>query len=300
MVIVIYRKFFYAFTGIVLVAAIGSLLFFGLNLGIDFTGGTLIEARYESVEPDHLAIETAFESVGIESPSVRSSEGGAVIIRTEALSSEQREVLPAVLSLQGEYPVTVERFSEVGPTIGHELRSKALWAILAVIIAIVLYVAFVFRAVSRPISSWWYGLLAIIALVHDVIVPVGLFAALGFYFGAQVDTLFVMALLAILGYSVNDTIVVFDRVRENLARNKEKGRKEDFQLVVGRSLDEAFTRSVNTSLTTLLVLLALFFLGPVATQDFALVLIVGVIAGTYSSIALATPLLVTVERWKTK
>ena len=147
-----------------------------------------------------------------------------------------------------------------------------------------------------PISSWKYGVAAIIALIHDIIVPTGVFAFLGYILGVEIDILFVMALLAILGYSVNDTIVVFDRVRENLRLNREHGSEESFDLTVGKSLNQTYARSINTSLTTLFVVIALFFFGSEATQDFALVLAIGIIAGTYSSIFLATPLLVAINK----
>ena len=189
-----------------------------------------------------------------------------------------------------------ERFNSIGPTIGKELRNKAFVAIGIVIIAIMLFVAFVFRKVSKPVSSWKYGVAAIIALIHDIIVPTGVFAFLGYILGVEIDILFVMALLAILGYSVNDTIVVFDRVRENLRLNREHGSEESFDLTVGKSLNQTYARSINTSLTTLFVVIALFFFGSEATQDFALVLAIGIIAGTYSSIFLATPLLVAINK----
>jgi preprotein translocase subunit SecF len=302
MIIVKYRHILYGITAVVIALSIGAVAVFGLNLGVDFTGGSLIEARYVGERPDSGVLADALENTSITGFSLRPADdpevGPGYILRAGTLSEEQREALPQVLSLNGEFEVQIERFTEVGPTIGAELRSKALIAIGLVIVAIILYVAFVFRHVSKPVSSWTYGLLAIIALLHDVIVPTGLFAIFGYIFGAQVDSLFVMALLAILGYSVNDTIVVFDRVRENLKHNIERGRHEDFELTVGKSLNQTFVRSVNTSATTLFVLLALFFLGPESTQYFALTLITGIIAGTYSSIALATPLLVTVERWR--
>ena len=168
------------------------------------------------------------------------------------------------------------------------------------LLCILLFIAFAFRKVSQPVSSWVYGLIALVTLLHDVIVPVGFFAALGHFFGAEVDTLFVTAILTILGFSIHDTIVVFDRVRENLAINKERNRKEPFEDTAGRALNQTFVRSVNTSLTVLLTLLILYFLGPASTEIFALTLLVGIIAGTYSSIFLATPLLVWVEKRRSK
>lgn len=280
----------------IIALSVGSILFFGLNFGVDFTGGALVEARYESERPSKESVESMLKNLGLEGASVRPAGDTSYIVRTAVLSDEQRGALPESLSINGEHIVSIERFTEIGPTIGQELRNKALIALVLVSIAIILYIAFAFRGVSKPVSSWIYGIIAIVALLFDTLTPVGVFAALGYYAGLQVDTLFVMALLAILGYSVNDTIVVFDRVRENLNRNKERGRKEEFSLTVGKSLNQTFVRSINTSITTLLVLLTLFLLGPDATRDFALVLMVGVIAGTYSSLALATPLLVAIER----
>lgn len=300
MLIVKYRKIYFTISAVLIALALGAILFFGLNFGVDFTGGTLIEARYEQDQPDKASVESALAAFGLESVSVRPAGDTSYILRTSVLSDEQRGALPELLALNGEHPVSIERFTEIGPTIGQELRNKAFIALGLVSLAIILYIAFTFRGVSRPVSSWIYGIIAIVALLFDTLIPVGVFATLGHFFGAQVDTLFVMALLAILGYSVNDTIVVFDRVRENLSRNKERGRKEEFSLTVGKSLNQTYVRSINTSLTTLFVLLALFFLGPEATRDFALVLMVGVIAGTYSSLALASPLLVWVERRKKK
>ena len=188
----------------------------------------------------------------------------------------------------------------MGPTIGNELRSKAVVALVLVALAITLYVAFAFRHVSKPVSSWVYGLITIGVLLHDIIIPAGLFAVLGHLFGAEVDVLFVVALLVILGYSVNDTIVVFDRVREALKINEHMGRKEDFALTVGAALQTTYARSINTSLTTLIALTALLILGASVTQYFALMLIAGILAGTYSSIFLAAPLLVALNNWRHK
>lgn len=196
--------------------------------------------------------------------------------------------------------VNQRRFSSIGPTVGSEITRKAIYGIIAVVVAIILFVAFAFRKVSEPVSSWVYGSVAVVALVHDILIPTGLFAILGVTMGAQVDLLFVMALLAILGFSVNDTIVVFDRIRENLQSVYDRDDNEDFSETVGRSLNQVYPRSVNTSMTTLVVLAALYFLGGQSTELFTLTLLVGVIAGTYSSIFLASPLLVKVREWQTE
>lgn len=300
MLVVTYRKIFFAVTGAIVVASIILFSVFGLNIGTDFTGGSLVEARYDDERPAQDALSQSLTDAGLEHFTIRGAGDDAYIVRAESLSNESREALPDAMSLSGEYPATIERLTDIGPTVGAELRTKALLSLALVILCIVLYVAFAFRKVSEPISSWAYGLITIVTLLHDVIVPVGAFALFGYLWGAQVDVLFVTAILTILGFSVHDTIVVFDRVRENLRNNQETRRKEDFELVVGRSIEQTFVRSINTSMTVFIALGALFFLGPIATQDFALTLIVGIIAGAYSSVVFATPLLVTVSKWQNK
>ncbi len=291
MFVVTYRKIFFILSGLLVATAIGSIAFFGLNFGIEFTGGEIAEIRYD-VRPEKAQVETQLNGLNLGTYSLRAAGDNQFILRTKPLSEDSRS---AVLGLLVENGGTIERFNSVGPTIGEELRNKAWIAMLAVMFAIIIFIAIAFRKVSEPVRSWKYGVIAIIALIHDVIVPTGVFAAIGYFLGAEVDVLFVMALLAILGYSVNDTIVVFDRVRENLSMNEENNRKEDFELTVGKSLNQTYARSINTSITTLIVLLALFFIGAEVTQDFALVLITGVLAGTFSSLFIATPLLVTVQ-----
>lgn len=294
MFVITYRNILFALTGLLVVASLGALLVFGLNIGTDFTGGALVEVRYENMErPTQESLQESLTKAGLESVSVRGAGDNEYIIRAAPLSGEARNALPNVLG-----GGTIARLSDVGPTVGAELRTKAFLALTLVITCIVLYVAFVFRHVSKPVSSWVYGLITIVTLLHDVIIPVGAFALFGYLWGAQVDVLFVTAILTILGFSVHDTIVVFDRVRENLRLNQEHNRKEEFAHVAGRSIEQTFVRSVNTSLTVLISLLALFFLGPESTQDFALTLLVGIVAGAYSSIAVAIPLLVAVAKWQ--
>lgn len=295
MLVVTYRNVFFALTGALTATALAMLFVFGLNFGTDFTGGSLVEVRYANELPSTEALAAALSGAGLEDISIRAAGGDAYIVRAAPLSEAARAALPG--SVMGG---SIEKLTDVGPSIGSELRSKALIAISLVVAAIVLYIAFVFRKVSKPVSSWWYGAITIVTLLHDIAIPLGAFAVFGYLWGAQVDTLFVTAILTVLGYSVHDTIVVFDRTRENLRINQENNRKEDFELVAGRSIEQTFVRSVNTSMTTLIALGALFFLGPESTQDFALTLIIGVLAGTYSSIAVATPLLVTVAKWQGK
>lgn len=300
MFIVTHRKIFFAITGAIVALALGALIVFGLHQGTDFTGGTLVQVKYEKGRPDAKALSLALDEAGFKGYSLRGAGENDYILRAGSLTNEMRASLPATFSVHGEFQASISELTEVGPTVGLELRNKAIIALGLVLFAILFFIAFAFRKVSQPVSSWIYGFIALVTLVHDVIVPVGFYATLGYFLGAQVDTLFVTAILTVLGFSIHDTIVVFDRVRENLRVNQERGRREDFAETAGRSLGQTFVRSINTSLTVIITLLALFFLGPASTKDFALTLLVGIIAGTYSSIFLATPLLVTVEKWKTR
>lgn len=292
------KNIFFTIAGILVAACVGLAVTFGLPLGIDFTGGSIIEVAYEGERPN---IETAEESVaelGLSSFSVRPSGDDQFIIRTTFLEEAQRQELLAALEADTDGEVSEERFSSVGPVIGSELASKALTAIGIVIFGIIAFIAFAFRKVSKPVSSYKYGLVAIAALIHDILLPIGVFAVIASITGAQIDVLFVMALLTILGYSVNDTIVVMDRVRENLQLNEEYEHGASFDKVVGQSLEDTFVRSINTSLTTVIVLFSLYWIGGESTELFALMLLVGAVAGTYSSIFLASPLLVKVKEWQ--
>lgn len=300
MFIITYRNAFYILSGIIVGAAIAAVAVFGLRFGVDFTGGALTEVRYLGARPALGELSPALNELSLSSYSLRPAGDDRYILRTRDLSEGERQAVENVLSLGGEKDLVVERFNSIGPVLGTELRNKAFVAIGVVVILTVLFIAFVFRKVSEPVSSFKYGLIAIIALIHDIVVPVGVFAVLGAVAAVEVDALFVSALLAILGYSINDTIVVFDRVRENLRHNQELNQKEDFALTVGKSLQQTFVRSLNTSVTIALVLLALLFFGGESTKLFALALLIGTVAGAYSSIFLATPLLVSVERWQRK
>lgn len=299
------KKIFFSLSAILVGLSIFSIAYFGLNFGIDFKGGAITEIAYLKSETnlEVPAIETLkleLEKIELgslviqETSTTAENEVGGIILRTRDLTEPERQLVFSILNQNGDYQIIEKRYNSVGPAIGEELKSKALWAILIVVIAIILFVAFAFRKVTEVaksenrVSSWNYGFAAIIALVHDILIPTGAYAFLGsIYIDYQIDTIFIMAILAILGFSVNDTIVVFDRVRENLANSKH----EDFDEIVGKSLSQTITRSINTSLTTLVVLLALYFFGGDATKQFALILSMGVVVGTYSSIFLATPLL---------
>ena len=294
MFIIKYRKIWYAFSLLIIIASLFSIFKFGLKQGIDFTGGALLEVEY-AAKPDVIAIKQKIEGLSLGNAVVQPSGEKNIIIRTRDLSEgEHQKVLSAVLSFGEGKEI---RFDSIGPVIGKELKKKSVTAMILVIVMIILYIAFAFRKVSQPVNSFYYGLMAVVALIHDVTLPAGVFAALGHYYGVEVDTLFVTALLTVLGFSVHDTIVVFDRIRENLKNN---GSKNNFETVVGASVKQTIGRSINTSLTVILVLLAIFFLGGESTKYFSLALLIGVSIGTYSSIFLASPLLVTLQKFKSR
>src|SRR3989344_2158986 len=287
------RKFSYIFSIILVLTSITSLAFYGLKFGIDFTGGSLIEVQFES-RPDINIVRQKIESLNFGQVVIQPAGDAGFSIRTSELSTDERQKMTTELSGLGK--IKDISANTIGPTIGQELRSRSIWAMILVLIAIILYIAFAFRKVSLPVSSWFYGIFAVIALFHDVFIPLGVFSLLGHFKGIEVDTLFVTAILTVLGFSVHDTIVVFDRIRENLTLS----RKETFEETVGRSLSQTLTRSINTSLTVLVVLAGLYFFGGGSTKFFALTILVGVFFGTYSSIFIASPLLVTWNNYREK
>lgn len=296
MFVIKYRKFFYALSILIVAASIVCISIWGLNVGIDFKGGSIIEIEYTGTRPSQESITSAIAPLEL-TASIRATGENGYIIRMKAIDQAEKTELMDVLTQNGALQITEKRFDSIGPLLGAEALRKAIVSIIFVLLAIVFFIAFAFRKVSEPVSSWKYGLVAIIALAHDVIVPTGVFAVLGHFLGYEVDTLFVTALLVVLGFSIHDTIVVFDRVRENL---KNASNNKLFSDIVGESINQTFTRSINTSMTTLLALVVLYFVGGESTQHFSLVLIIGIVAGTYSSIFLGSPLLVTIEKFKAK
>ena len=295
MYIIHHRSLFFWITGVILAAAIGSILIFGLPLGIDFTGGSLMQVSYPNGAPPLATIEKQVAVVPLGAVSVRASGTNAVSIRTRTMTPVEHDAV--LTSISSTASTTELAYTSVGPALGSQFTSKAIWAILAVVLVIVLYIAFAFRKVSRPVPSWGYGLTVVAMLAIDLIVPTGFYAALCHFTGAQVDSLFIVALLALLGYCVNDVIVIFDRIREHLAKNETTGLRESFEDTIGKSINETMTRSINTALTVALALIVLIFLGAPATRDFALVMLVGVIAGTFSSICRSAPLLIPIANW---
>lgn len=281
------RKVTYTISAVLVGASLLVLGLWGLKLGIDFTGGSLMEIEFTDTRPENSEILEKLSEVGIDSALIQPTGEKGVILKFKDVSEEVHQAILSSISKLG--LLQEKRFDSIGPTIGRELRRKSLWAISMVLLMIVLYIAWAFRKVSRPISSWKYGLAAIIALFHDITIPTGVFAYLGKFYGVEVDTLFVTALLTILGFSVHDTIVVFDRIRERLSRSQNK---ESFEDVVEGSIRSTIGRSINTSLTVLIVMATLFFVGGESTKFFSLAILIGVFFGTYSSIFIASALLV--------
>jgi preprotein translocase subunit SecF len=298
MFIVRYRKIFYAIAILLSIVSIGALSVWGLSLGIDFKGGSLLEISYATSTPSLEVVRNTVEPLGVDA-TVREAGTASYIIRMKDLTDPEKANVETALT-KAAPGYKLERFTAIGPVLGAEAAHKSVTSIIMVLICIVLFVTFAFRKVSEPVSSWKYGLITVVALFHDVIVPAGVFAFLGHFMGVQVDTLFVTALLVVLGFSVHDTIVVFDRVREHLKNQNDNKIIKSFDVTVGESVSETYTRSINTSLTTLFALAVLFVLGGEATRYFSLALLIGITAGTYSSIFLASPLLVTVQKWQEK
>lgn len=292
-----FRKVTYIISGTLFLVSLLALSVWGLKLGIDFTGGSLIEIEYRGERASQEAITEAVQGAGIEHAVVQPTGERGAFIRTRHMTEDEHQKVLKALRDNDAASLIEKRFDTIGPTIGAELARKSIYAILLVITLIILYIAWAFRHVSEPISSWKYGIATVIALVHDVMIPVGIFATLGHFYGTEVDTLFVTAVLTILGFSVHDTIVVFDRIRERL---KDAKKNVAFEKLVGESISETITRSINTSLTVLLVLTAIYFFGGDTVKNFALALIIGIGFGTYSSIFLASPMLVTWNNFSQK
>lgn len=371
------RKIWFAFSLVLIFASVFALAKWNLKMGIDFTGGTLMELSFKNEilnseeikdslkelnlgdvniqfsdeknvllrlkdidEDTHQKIIEALEVKSGEKNSDKTSENnleenseeikasgeevdgveGEIIASEEDVAAENNKTESSaegtpenitvetdnenvdvevndntdqIIAETGEKNIEEKRFDSIGPVIGNELKSTAVWAIIIALIGMVLYIGWAFRKVSRPVSSFKYGIIATIALFHDLVITLGVFSVLGYLYNIEIGLPFVAALLAILGYSVNDTIVVFDRTRENLI----KSGADDFEKVVNNSVNETLIRSLNASFTTLLVLFALFLFGGETIKYFIAALIIGIAFGTYSSIFIASPLLVTWQKW---
>lgn len=294
------RSIAFIFSGILCVLSAASIVVFGLKPGLDFTGGSLLELSFqEGNRPQTADIRAVIEKSGLVPSTLQFSGDNAMIIKLPFITEEEHQKILQNVRAEfekGDTKVREERLETIGPAFSQQLRTRSMYAIIAVSIGIILFIAYAFRKVSKSVPSWKYGVSAIVALLHDVLITVGIFALLGHFFQIEVDISFVVALLTILGYSINDTIVVFDRIREKVLL---KGTRE-FAGTVNFAVNETIGRSINTSLTVQLTLMALYFFGGDTTRTFSLALIIGVFFGTYSSIFVASSLLVSWEEWSRK
>ena len=282
-----FRKLYFIFSGALIAASIFALAFWGLRLGIDFKGGSLLFGEFSQKTPSQEEILAIAKPLDLGELSVQPSGEREVILRFKEIDEAKHQQLLAGLNKMGG-GFQEKSFESIGPSIGRELSANAFKAIALVLVLIVAYIAIAFRKVSRPLASWKYGVAALIALFHDVIIPLGLFAVLGRFYDIEISSGFIAAILTVLGYSVHDSIIVFDRIRENLIKHQGKS----FDETIDKSVNQTFTRSLNTSLTVILVLLAIYFLGGESMKYIALVLMVGIGVGTYSSIFIGSTLLV--------
>jgi len=283
------KNIWLAISGVLFVIFLAAMLAWGLKLGIDFTGGSLLEVSFKGSRPTVARVEAGLAELKLSSLIVQPAGEQDLQLKFQETSEEVHQSVLAKLNRLA--PAEELRFESVGPSIGQELKIKSLYAIFFVLVAVLIYISYVFRKVSKPVASWKYGLSAIIAMFHDAVITVGVFAVLGHVYGTEINTAFVAAVLTVLGYSVHDSIVVFDRIRENLPKSD-----LDFPGTVNMSLNQTLGRSINTSLTTLLVLTSIVLFGGATIRPFALALAIGIFIGTYSSIFFASPLLVIWEK----
>lgn len=282
-----YSKVYYAFSALLIVASLASLMIYGLKFGIEFTGGSNLEVSFDGTRPANEQIQASLDSFNLGTITIQPAGSTDAIIEFKGVDEATHQQILA--KLKESFSVTEKSFQYIGPSVGQELRNKTFIAIVLALLSITVYIAVAFRKVSRPVSSFKYGLASLIALFHDIIIPIGVFSVLGVLYNAEVTIPIIAALLTVLGFSVHDTIVIFDRIRENVLR---KGISE-FEVVVNSSLNQTVGRSIATTFTTLLVLVSIFFFGGETLKYFSLALIIGITAGAYSSIFIAGPLLVT-------
>lgn len=290
------RKYFYLVSGLMFLAAVISLVIWSLKPGLDFTGGSLMEVSFSNERPHNSQVEEILQPLNLGDMVIQPAGDKDVIIRFKTIDESTHQQILKTLNdklkvnaaSSSETAVKELRFESVGPVIGKELEQKAWMAIILASFCIIIYIAIAFRHASKPVASWKYGVAAIVALIHDIVIVIGFFSILGHFLGIEVDSLFITALLTIMGFSVHDTIVVFDRTRENLFKHY----SGSFDQVVNDSINQTIARSINTSLTVLMVLTALYILGGDSVKNFTLALLFGIAIGTYSSIFVASPIIV--------
>ncbi len=289
-----YYKYLFAGSAIILVFGIASMGIFGFHLGVDFKGGTVTELVFNQ-EFNQDKVGEVLNSNNIQNYQLQPAGDNGLIIKTGNLTKEQYDKISGEIRTQvGEFEE--KRFDSIGPVVGQELKKKAVYQLILISVGIVLYIAYAFRKVSRPITPFQFGVAAIVSLVHDLLIVLGIFSLLGHFLNIEIDSLFVTAMLTVLGFSVHDTIIVFDRIRENLKVYA----GQSIEFIVNHSISQTLVRSLNTSLTVLFVLLAMLLFGGESIRYFVLALFIGIAAGTYSSIFVAAPILVLWQNWRNR
>lgn len=289
-----YSKIYYAFSGILIIGAIASLIVFGLKFGIEFTGGSNMEVDFTQKRPSNEEISKSLSEFNLGDIIVQPTGDKGALLQFKGIDEATHQKVLAKLNTLA--PLQEKSFQYIGPSIGQDLKNKTQIAIGLALLAITLYIAFAFRKVSRPVASWKYGVTSLIALFHDILIPLGVFSVLGKFYNVEITVPIVAALLTILGFSVHDTIVIFDRIRENILR----AGMAEFSQTVDKSLNQTIGRSISTVITVLLVMASLFFFGGDTLKYFSLALIIGVTSGAYSSIFIASPLLVSWQKFSEK
>ncbi len=289
-----YYKFWFLISGIILAFGIVSLSVYGLNLGIDFKGGSMMELQFDQPY-DISKVRETLDKEQLSGYQLQAAENNSLIIKTQALEKDKHDqVLTDIQNEVGSFHET--QLNSIGPVVGKQLTKNAVYELVLVSLGIVIYISYAFRRVPKPVTSWRFGWAAVIALFHDLLFVLGTFSLLGHFKGVEIDSMFVTALLTVLGFSVHDTIVVFDRVRENLKIYA----GQSIEFIINHSISQTIVRSLNTSLTVLFVLLSLLLFGGETIRYFVLALFIGIIVGTYSSIFVASPVLMLWQRWKTR
>lgn len=294
--IIKYKNWFFALSGILIIPGVISLLLWGIAPSIDFTGGTLLEVRITKSREkiNYESLKSLAKAQKIDLLSVAPSDKDTYLLRSKPLTKEQNSAFQESLN-KNLGKMEELRFETVGPVIGQETTRNAFIAVIVASLAIIFYIALSFRKIPKPYSSWKFGICAVITLIHDVLLVVGIFSLLGHFFNIEVDSLFITALLTIMGFSIHDSIVVYDRIRENLR----KMAGEDFASIVNYSIVQTLARSLSTSLTVLFTLFALLLFSGESIRWFVFALLIGIASGTYSSI-LAAPILIAWEDWSRK
>ena len=288
------KKWFFLFSFLIILPGIVSLFLWGLNLSIDFTGGSRLALSFEKslTDKEESIVRREIEELNIQVATIQRSDK-TLFVRTSPMNERQNAAFLTGIAEDAGQDFAQEEFVTIGPVVGQETTWNAVKAVVIASVLIVLYIAWSFRKVPKPTSSWRFGITAVAALLHDVLLLVGIFSLFGHFYQVEIDSLFITALLTVIGFSVHDTIVVFDRIRENLL----KVTGLPFDRTVNDAILQTLNRSLNTSITALLVLFALLLFGGESTRWFVLALIIGIASGTYSSIFNAASLLVLWDEW---